>query len=65
LGRVAEVNKKRITYKFGIGKSEGKGTLARTKSRSYDNIKVDVRVVGLQAVWINGDQNMKQLWAVI
>lgn len=42
MGRVAEVKKKRITYKFGIGKSEETGTLARTKRRLYDNIKVDV-----------------------
>jgi hypothetical protein len=37
----------------------GTDTHARTRSRFYDNIKVDVREMGSVAVRINGDKNME------
>jgi hypothetical protein len=57
---VAGINKKRSTYKFGLGESVGTGTLARTRCRLRDDIKVDVREIVSEAVWINGDQNMER-----
>jgi hypothetical protein len=57
---VAGINEKGSTYKFGLGESVGTGTLARTRRRLKDNIKVDVREIDSEAVWINGDQNMEQ-----
>lgn len=57
---MAGINKKRSTYKFGLGESVGTGTLARTRCRLRDDIKVDVREIVSEAVWINGDQNMER-----
>jgi hypothetical protein len=37
----------------------GRGTLARTRRRLNDNIKVDAEWIGSGAVRINGDQNME------
>lgn len=53
------INKKRSTYQFGFGESVGTGKLARTRRRLKDNIETDVREIGSEAVWINGDQNME------
>jgi hypothetical protein len=56
---VAGINKKGSTYKFGLGESMRTGTLVRTRRRLKDNIKVDVREICSEAVWINGDRNME------
>ena len=59
MGRVAGMNTKGSTYKFGLGESVGTGTLARTRRRLKDNTTVDVREIGSEAIWMNVDQNME------
>jgi hypothetical protein len=42
-GHVARM---RDSYKFLLGKSEGKGPLGRPRRRREDNIRMDLREVG-------------------
>jgi hypothetical protein len=47
---VAGIGKKGSMYKFGLEESVGAGTLARTRRRLKDSIKVDVREIVSEAV---------------
>jgi hypothetical protein len=52
---------KRNTYRLLVGKPEGKRPLGRPRCRLKDNIKMDVREIGLDGVdWIDGSQDRDQ-----
>jgi hypothetical protein len=56
---------KRNAYRILVGKSEGKRPLGRPKYRWMDNIKMDLREIGLGAVdWIDMAQDRDQ-WRVL
>jgi hypothetical protein len=50
VGRIGNEN----LIQFTVGKSEGKGPLGRPKRKWEDNIKMEVREVGVEGTW-NGN----------
>jgi hypothetical protein len=50
IGHVARVREKRGVYRVLVGKREGKRPLGRLRCRWEDNIKMDLREVGV-GVW--------------
>jgi hypothetical protein len=60
-GHVARLGEKRNAYKILVGKSEGKRPLGRSRHRSVDHIKMDLKETGWSGMdWIDvphvGDQ---------
>jgi hypothetical protein len=55
MGRaVARMGEKRNAYRILVGKPEGKRLLERPRSRSVDNIKIDLREIGWDGMdWID------------
>ena len=52
-GHVARMEEGRDVHKVLVGKSEGKRPLGRPRSRSEDNIKIDLQEVGSEGMnWI-------------
>jgi hypothetical protein len=47
MGRECSTNEKRNAYRILVGKSEGKRSLGRPRSRWMDNIKMDLREDGV------------------
>jgi hypothetical protein len=43
----------RVTYRFLVGKPEGRTPLGRPRGRWEDNIKMDLQEVGWDMDWIN------------
>ena len=63
-GHVARMELSRNAYRVLVGISEGKRTLGRSRHRYEDNIKMDLREVGYDAVdWIVLAQDRVQWWA--
>jgi hypothetical protein len=53
-GHVARTGKKRNAYMILVGKSEGKRPLRKPRHRWEDNIKLDLREIGLGGMdWID------------
>jgi hypothetical protein len=46
-GNVARMGEKRNAYRILVGKPEGKRPLERSRRRGVDNIKMDLRDIGL------------------
>jgi hypothetical protein len=64
-GHVAQMGEKRNAYKILVGKPEGKRPLVRPRRRWVDNIKMDLREIGLDGVeWMDMAQD-KEKWRAI
>jgi hypothetical protein len=52
-GQVARVEEGRVVYRVLVGRTEGKRPLGRPRRRWEDNIKMDLREIGIDGVnWI-------------
>jgi hypothetical protein len=52
-GHVARMGKKSNAYRIMVGKPEGKRPIGRSRRRWVDNIKMDLREIGWDAIdWI-------------
>jgi hypothetical protein len=51
-GHVAHVEEERKVYKDLVGKPEGKRPLGRPRRRWDDGIRMDLREIGWERVWI-------------
>jgi hypothetical protein len=66
MGHVAYMGKMRNVYKVLVGKPEGMRPHARPRSGWEDNIKMDLREIGLESVdWIHLAQDRDQWWALV
>jgi hypothetical protein len=55
---IARVGEKRNVYSILVGKSEGKRPLGRRRRKWVDNIKMDLREIGMDGVdWIDMAQD--------
>jgi hypothetical protein len=60
------VKEKRNAYRILVGKPEGKSPLGRPSSRWVDNIKMDLREIGLDGMdWIHLAQDRDQWRALV
>jgi hypothetical protein len=65
-GNVARMGEKRNAYRISVGKPEGKRPLRRYRCRWEDNIKIDLREIGLGGMdWIDLAQDMDQWMALL
>jgi hypothetical protein len=65
-GHVARMGEKTNAYKILVGKPEGKRPLGRPRRRWVDNIKIDLREIGLEGViWIDVAQDRDQWRALV
>jgi transcription termination factor 2 len=65
-GHVARMGEGRVVYRFLAGRSEGKRPLGRPRRRWKDNIKMDLREIGIDgANWIQLAQHMVQWRAFV
>jgi len=65
-GHVASVGEGRGSYRILVGRPEGKKLLGRPRPRWEDNIKLDLREIGIDgANWIQLVQDRVQLWACV
>jgi hypothetical protein len=56
----------RGVYRVWVGRPEGKRPLRRPRCRWKDNIKMDLREIGIDgANWIQLAQERAQLWACV
>jgi hypothetical protein len=62
-GHVARMGEGRGVYRVLVGRPEGKGPLGRPRRRWEDNIKLDLREIGIDGVnWIWLAQDRVQWW---
>jgi hypothetical protein len=60
------MGKGRGVYRVLVGRPEGKRPLGRPRCRWEDNIKMDLREIGINgANWIQLAQDMVQWWAFV
>jgi hypothetical protein len=65
-GHVASVGEGRGSYRILVGRPEGKKLLGRPRPRWEDNVKLDLREIGIDgANWIQLVQDRVQLWACV
>jgi hypothetical protein len=65
-GHVALMGEERKVYKVLAGKPEGKRPLGRRRRRWEDEIRMDLREIGLGGVgWIRPAQYRERWWAVV
>jgi hypothetical protein len=58
--------KEKKVYKVLVGKPEGKRPLGRPRRRWEDEIRMDLREIGLEGVdWIRLAQDRDRWWAVV
>jgi hypothetical protein len=56
----------RGVYRVLVGRSEGKRPRGRPRRRWEDDIKLDLREIGIEGVnWIRLDQDRAQWWAFV
>jgi hypothetical protein len=56
----------RGVYRVSVGRPKGKRPLERPRHRWEDNIKMDLREIGINEVnWIQLAQDMVQWWAFV
>jgi hypothetical protein len=67
MGRVCRTNREiRHAYRILVGKSEGKRPLGRPRRRWVDNVKMELREIGLDGMaWMYMDQSIIQWRAVV
>jgi hypothetical protein len=66
VGHVAHVGKGRGIYKVLFGRPEGKRPLGRPRHRWEDNIKIDIREIGINgANWFWLAQDRVQWWGFV
>jgi hypothetical protein len=66
VGHVARMGEERGVYKVLVGRPEGKRPLGRPRCRWEDNIKMDLREIGLDgANWIQLAQDSFLWWACV
>jgi hypothetical protein len=62
-GHVARMGEGRDVYRVLIGRPEGKRPLGRPRRRWEDNIKLELRAIGIdEANWIRLAQDRVQWW---
>jgi hypothetical protein len=60
------MGERRNVYRVLFGRPEGKRPLGRPRRRWEDNIKMDIREIGIDgANWIQLAQNRAQWWAFV
>jgi hypothetical protein len=60
------MGEKRNAYRILVGRPQGKRTLGRPRRRWVDNIKIDLREIGLDGMdWINLAQDKDQWRALV
>jgi hypothetical protein len=65
-GHVARMGEGRSVYRVLVGSPEGRRPLVRPRRRWEDNIKVDLREIGIDgANWIQLAQGRVRWWAVV
>jgi hypothetical protein len=65
-GHVALMGEGRGVYRVLVGRPEGKRPLGRPRCRREDNIKLDLREIGINgANWIQLAQDRVQWWAFV
>jgi hypothetical protein len=65
-GHVARMGEKRNAYRILVGKPERKRPLGKPRRRWVDNIKMDLREIGLDGVdWIDLAQDMDRWRALV
>jgi hypothetical protein len=65
-GHVARMREKRNAYRILMRNPEGKRPLGRSRRRWVDNIKMDLRKIGLDDMdWIDLTQNRDQWRALV
>jgi hypothetical protein len=65
VGYVSFMAKMRTAYKILFGKPEGKRPIVRPRPRWKNNIKVDLREIGLEVVdWVHVVQDGDLWWAL-
>jgi hypothetical protein len=63
---VAHMREERCVYGVLVGRHKGKRLLGRPRCRWEDNIKMDLREIGIDEVnWIWLTQDMVQWWAFV
>jgi hypothetical protein len=66
VGHVAHMVEGRGVYGVLVGRPEGKRSLGRPRCRREDNIKLDLREIGINGVnWIQLAQDRVQWWAFV
>jgi hypothetical protein len=66
VGHVARMEEGKGVYRFLDGRPEGKRPLGRPRRRWEDNIKIDLREIGIDgANWIQLAQDRVQSWAFV
>jgi hypothetical protein len=65
-GHVARIGEGRGVYRVLVGRPEGKRPLGRPRRRCEDNIKMDLREIGIDgANWIQLAQDKVPWWAFV
>jgi hypothetical protein len=65
-GHVTRIGEGRGVYRVLVGRPEGKRPLGRSRRRWEDNIKMDLREIGIEgANWIQLAQDRVQWWAFV
>jgi hypothetical protein len=65
-GHVARMGEGRCVYRVLVGRPEGKRPLGRPRHRWEDNIKMDLREIGIDGVnWIWLAEDRVQWWAFV
>jgi hypothetical protein len=60
------MGEKRNTYRILVGKPDEKGSMGRLRRMWVDNIKIDLREIGLGVMdWIDLDQDRDQWRALV
>jgi hypothetical protein len=66
MGHVGHVGEMINAYNILVGKPKGKRPLRRPRHRWEDNIRMDLREIGLEGVdWIHLAQDRNQWWALV
>jgi hypothetical protein len=60
VGHIARMKAKLNAYKVLVGKPERKGPLGRSRHSREDNIKMDLKEIGLDMNWINLAEDRNQ-----
>jgi len=64
-GHAARTRKMRNLYKIVVGKHEGKRTLGRRSRRWGDNIRMDLKEIGLKGVGLNHLTQERVQWRAV